>query len=117
MAQAAQTTEIRTHGLRAEDMLELPDDDRQYELVAGELVIMPPPGIVQGRLQSRLASRLTYAVEQAGLGEILTECGFILARGPDTVRAPDVAFIAAQRFESGSVPEAGYPTGDPELAI
>ena len=117
MAQAAQTAAIRTHGLRAEDLLELPDDDRQYELVAGELIIMPPPGIQQGRLQPRLAGRLLAHVEAADLGTVVTECGFILARDPDTVRAPDVAFIAAERLASGSVPELGYPTGAPELAV
>ena len=41
--------------------------------------------------------------------------GFTLARSPDTVRAPDVAYISRERY-SGPMPE-GYPELAPDLAV
>jgi Uma2 family endonuclease len=44
------------------------------------------------------------------------EIGFRLARNPDTLRAPDVAFIAKQRYEKTGITEkfAEFP---PDLAV
>ncbi|HLF96615.1 MAG TPA: Uma2 family endonuclease, partial [Methylococcaceae bacterium] len=44
------------------------------------------------------------------------ETGFILARDPDTVRAPDVAFIRQDRLEQTGIP-TGYWPGAPDLAV
>ena len=32
--------------------------------------------------------------------------GFVLGRGPDTVRAPDVAFISSDRLQSEEIPDS-----------
>lgn len=45
------------------------------------------------------------------LGAVFTEVGFTLSRDPDTVRAPDLAFVAA-----GRIPASGYGTGYWEIA-
>jgi Uma2 family endonuclease len=44
------------------------------------------------------------------------EPGFILAVNPDTVRAPDVAFITHERLAPTGVP-TGYFRGVPDLAV
>ncbi len=44
------------------------------------------------------------------------EAGFVLARDPDTVRAPDVAYVAAERVPAAGVPEGFWPTA-PDLAV
>ena len=49
------------------------------------------------------------------LGEVHTgEPGYLLEIGPDTVRAPDVAWISAGRIPEGTT---GYPNLAPDLAV
>ena len=51
------------------------------------------------------------------LGVVLTaETGFIIKRDPDTVRAPDVAFIMAARADAARAIR-GYFPGAPDLAV
>ena len=50
--------------------------------------------------QSRLARRLDAHVEQHELGAVFAaETGFRISTDPDTVRAPDVAFVRQERME------------------
>jgi Uma2 family endonuclease len=107
----------RTQLVTAEELLRMPDDGFRYELVCGELRKMPPAGHVHGRLAATLTASLVRDVTANQLGAVYAaETGFILRRNPDTVRAPDVAFIRQQRVqEVGDV--AGYWPGAPDLAI
>ena len=51
------------------------------------------------------------------LGYVFTaETGFILRRGPDTVRAPDVAFISGSRLRSDDIPDSFIGT-IPDLVV
>ncbi|HEV8718038.1 MAG TPA: Uma2 family endonuclease [Candidatus Binatia bacterium] len=103
--------------MTAEELFSLPDDGWRYELVRGELRHMPPTGIQHGQIASLLTQQLTAYVRTHKLGVICTaEAGFRLARHPDTVRAPDVAFIARERIPVEGVP-AGYWPGAPDLAV
>ena len=43
------------------------------------------------------------------------ETGFLIARDPDTVRAPDVAFVRAERVPTNPTP--GFFQGPPDLAV
>ena len=77
--------------------------------------MMIPPGAWHGRIVSRLARPILNHVEALGLGTVyIGETGFLLARGPDTVRAPDVGFVSAGR---AGPPERGYYPGPPDLAV
>ena len=87
--------------------------DRRTELVRGELVEMSPVGGPHGRIVIRLGSRLDSFVSQRKLGAVATEFGVILRRKPDTVRAPDLCFIAAGR----TIPRRGFFQGAPDLAV
>ena len=40
--------------LTAEDLYTLPDDERQYELIAGRLLSEPPPGSEHGLIIARI---------------------------------------------------------------
>lgn len=102
--------------LTADELLHMPDDDFRYELVEGRLIRMSPTGSVHGLIASRLAAALTTWVEQHDLGWVFVETGFHLAVDPDTVRAPDVSFVAKHRILSGGIPRA-YWQGAPDLAI
>jgi Uma2 family endonuclease len=56
-------------------------------------------------------------VEAHDLGEVLTgDPGFLLTVNPDTVRAPDVAFIRRDRWDTLSQ-ERGFWLGAPDLAV
>lgn len=91
--------------LTADDLLHLPDDGMRHELIRGELRTMPPAGGLHGSITNRLANRLTNFVEPRGLGEVFAaETGFWVEHGPDTVRAPDVAYIAATRLPANQIP-------------
>lgn len=86
------------------------------ELVQGELVMMSPAGFEHGVITQRIAAFLHAYVSARRLGVVTAaETGFLLARSPDTVRAPDVAFVAESRLPRGSA--AGFFDGAPDLAI
>ena len=107
--QAKQTT--------AEELLNMPDDGFRYELVRGELRRMAPAGSEHGYLALRIASRLERHVDANGLGRAYTaETGFKLASDPDTVRAPDAAFVRRERVESVGR-AVGYWPGVPDLVV
>jgi Uma2 family endonuclease len=44
------------------------------------------------------------------------ETGFRLASNPDTVRAPDLAFVRRERIPAGGIPREFW-TGAPDLAV
>jgi Uma2 family endonuclease len=105
-----------TTPMTAEELLHLNLPNKRTELVKGVLVVREPAGYAHGRVAMRLALKLGAYVERTGAGELLAaETGFTLARGPDTVRAPDVAFVRRDR-----VPEpapAAFPEFAPDLAV
>jgi Uma2 family endonuclease len=86
------------------------------ELVRGELVMMSPAGFDHGRFASRIVAALENHVSRQGLGVVTTaEAGFQLAHDPDTVRAPDVAFVRAARIPQDGV--KGFFQGAPDIAV
>lgn len=100
----------------AEELERFPDDDHRYELVEGRVIRMSPVGLVHGRLVMRLGSPLTRYVDSHGLGLVCTEVGFHLSSRPDTVRAPDLAFIRRERLPKTGLPR-GFWQGPPDLAV
>jgi Uma2 family endonuclease len=110
-------SDLSTRARTAEELLRLPDGDRRLELVEGELREMPPAGAEHGTVAFHIAALLErhIAANDAGRG-FAAETGFILARNPDTVRAPDAAFVSRERAErAGRV--TGYWPGAPDLAV
>ena len=111
------STLAKNKPVTAEDLLQLPSDGYRYELFRGELRQMPPAGDEHGRLAMKLGWRLAQFVEKNGLGYVYAaETGFKLAENPDTVRAPDIAFISQAGSEK-QVPVKGYRKGAPDLAV
>jgi Uma2 family endonuclease len=103
--------------LTAEDLLDRPDDGQRCELVKGELRTMPPGGGEHGFIGGRVIGRLFGFVEAHQLGEVFnSETGFLLARDPDTVRAPDAAFMTRARLKISPITKK-YFDGPPDLAV
>lgn len=107
MATVAQTT-------TAQQLFEMPGH-KHFDLVEGELVAMSPPGFDHGCIVSDIAATLREFVRARKLGVVAVEAGFCVARDPDTVRAPDVAFVRAERIPPGGV--RAFFDGAPDLAV
>ena len=100
----------------AEQLLLMPNN-YWVELVEGEIRKMTPPGWRHGVMVSEVGMLLGNHVRKHKLGLVLTgEPGFLLARDPDTVRAPEVAFIRRARLSEAPPREAYWP-GAPDLAV
>jgi Uma2 family endonuclease len=101
----------------AEELLLLPTLDRRLELVEGKLCEMPPAGTRHGSVSMRIGAMLNNYVVANRLGQVFAaETGFILRRGPDTVRAPDASFVSGDRVSEEGL-SAGYFEGPPDLAV
>jgi Uma2 family endonuclease len=95
----------------------MPDDGYRYELVKGELKKMSPSGHKHGRVTINVTTPLDKHVRANDLGVVYAaETGFILSSDPDTVLAPDVAFVSRKRIqEVGDV--EGYWPGAPDMVV
>ena len=103
--------------MTADELLALPRDGFRSELVNGELKKMSPAGHNHGRLTMRLALPLGLYVQKRSLGEVYAaETGFRLSSNPDTVRAPDIAFVRQDRVNAVGTGK-GYWPGAPDLAV
>lgn len=92
------------------------DDGTRYELVRGELAEMAPAGDRHGSISFTIATILGSFARGKNLGEGYTaDTGFVLSRDPDTVRAPDVAFVVKERVAPGTR-ERFVPVA-PDLAV
>jgi Uma2 family endonuclease len=101
----------------AEELLRIPDDGFRYELVRGELRRTALAGGLHGIVAMQATLPLAQHVEANELGVVLAAgTGFKLATNPDTVRAPDAAFISRERIEQLGIPEDYWP-GAPDLAV
>src|SRR4051794_1782960 len=101
----------------ADELWNMRPDGMRHELVRGELRTMAPAGFEHGAVGMRLAAALTSYVEENNLGVVvMAETGFTIERDPDTVRAPDIAFI-----RQAKIPKAGLPKtfweGTPDLLV
>ena len=101
----------------ADDLLVLANDNQRHELVAGFVISEPPASFRHGDIAAEVFLRLSEFVREADLGRVVsTETGFLLARDPDTVRAPDVAFVSRTTIaRAGSF--SGFFPGPPDLAV
>jgi Uma2 family endonuclease len=85
-------------------------------LVQGELISMSPAGYDHGWIACNIAGALRNFVKANKLGRVSTaEAGFLISKNPDTVRAPDVAFVRADRIPPGG--QKKFFDGPPDLAI
>lgn len=106
-----------TRLMTARELLYMPQDSHRYELVKGGLIQMSPAGARHGRIAGKLLIQLGAHVETNRSGEVFAaETGFLLSRHPDTVRAPDVSFVAREHIPPEGVPEDFWPFA-PDLAV
>jgi len=103
--------------MSATDLSLIPDDGFRYELVRGELRKKAPASYDLGRYAGNVASNLGPYVKANKLGVIcIADTGFLISSNPDTVRAPDLAFISQSRIDEIGKVKSFFP-GPPNLAV
>lgn len=106
----------RMAAITAEELERINLPNKRTELVRGQLIVREPAGWIHGMVASRLLVAVARHVDAGALGVVLAaETGFTLFRNPDTVRAPDVAFIRRERIPDP--PPRGFAEIAPDLAI
>ncbi len=81
--------------LTYEDYCAAPDDER-YELLDGNLNMVPAPNIKHQRVQLKLATRLDLFIEGRALGTLLTAPCDVMLSETDVVQ-PDLLFVSRER--------------------
>lgn len=95
----------------------MPHNGFRYELVKGVLKEMTPTGFHHGQLVVNLTISLGAHVKANSLGVVVgAETGFKIESNPDTVLAPDVAFVRQERVLQTGRTEKFWP-GAPDLAV
>ena len=103
--------------LTAEDLWKQANDGYRYELVKGILRRMPLAGFEHGILSSKIGSSLDKHIKKYQLGYVCSAgTGFKISQNPDTVRAPDAAFVCQAAIDKQGTPR-GYWEGAPDLAV
>lgn len=100
-----------------EDYKSLPESEtKRYELLGGELVIVPSPSTSHQRISRRLEFILQAFVEERGLGEVYdAPLDVVLGEGEEReVVQPDILYISEGR--SGIIAEEEI-RGAPDLII
>ena len=103
--------------LTAEELLELTANGFCGELVQGELVELMPPGYRHNKIMGLVTYVLMSFALPRSLGTVLPgDTGVVVERGPDTVRAPDVAFYSVEAVGlDDDIP--GYAELPPDLVV
>jgi Uma2 family endonuclease len=102
--------------LTAAQMLRNPAYRKGWELWDDTLLVREPSGGEAEVTGAFLLEPLSRYVRRRGLGWVSgSNQGFLVARDPDRVLAPDVAFTS--RIRLPTVPEAGFFPCAPDLAV
>lgn len=111
------TSEAQRRHMTAEQLLRYTHEPYRQELIAGRLYEREPTGAEHGVVEGKIYALLARHVEAANLGTTFVgDVGFQIASNPDTVRAPDVAFVASERVDAIGIPRGFWP-GPPDLAV
>ena len=101
----------------ADQLFRLPRGEFRYELVGGEPRMMSPAGPEHGAITQNVGWRLAKHVQEHKLGQTFAaETGFLIGRDPDTVRAPDVAFVSSAQLNRCGITATYYPEA-PALVV
>ena len=88
-------------------------EDKRYELLDGELAVVPSPRTDHQRTLRKLGVRLEAFVEERGLGEIFFAPFDVVLSDTDVVQ-PDILFVSNER--AGIVTEDNVQ-GAPDLVV
>lgn len=102
--------------MTAEERACRPVPDKRTELIRGRLVVREPVRLRRGEIVLRMARALGNFLEEHPIGRAYAgDPGFTIERHPDTVRAPDLAYIRSDRVPTDD--PRGFDELAPDLAI
>lgn len=88
-----------TQPFTVDELMHLPDDGYQHEIVHGELVNMPPAGEEHGDISQAINHRLLNWEEGRNRGKVtVPDTGFVVTSDSRNVYMPDVAYIRLERL-------------------
>jgi Uma2 family endonuclease len=103
------------HGvvLTYDDLRQMPEDGRRYEIMEGVLQVSPSPGTAHQRATTRLAWFLHGHTSERGLGEVfVAPCDVVLSQ--TSVVEPDLLFVAVG---GRAIIRPAYVEGPPDLVV
>jgi Uma2 family endonuclease len=83
----------------------LPSGDVDYELRDGRLVVTDWHTDAHGRAHAHVLARVFIHGEETGAGRAYGRVGIVLRRNPDTLLAPDAAFVPNEQLPTRTSPE------------
>ncbi len=104
--------ETRPTTLTYDDYLKTPDDER-WELLRGELIMVPSPNFAHQKISGRLFSFLNTFVEERRLGDVIYS-PFDVVLSSTNVLQPDLLFVSNRQK---SIITASNIQGAPALVI
>ena len=112
MAGSPHTAQVGA-GLTYQDLVNLPEDGKRYEILDGDLVVTASPLTRHQRVSRRLFSALDHYAQQQDLGELFfAPIDVILDR--HTIVVPDLVFISKPR---SAIIQAHGIVGAPDLLV
>lgn len=89
------------HLWTSEELFCLSEPPWRHELIDGELFRMAPAGESYGQVAGTFFGLLFEHVRRLKLGRLFAaETGFLIRRNPDTVIAPDCAFVSGEKLKN-----------------
>lgn len=103
--------------MTADELMAMPDDGYQYQLIDGELVRMSPSWPGHSAIGASFVTALSNHVAQEDLGVVFgADAGFLLGQNPDTVLSPDVAYIQHDHLPADPDQQGYWPVA-PDLVV
>ncbi len=104
--------------LSGDEFLRLYGDDKRVELVDGQIVRYPMPGMEHGVVCSTANYLITAFVRENHLGRVMGNDNFILTKtSPDRYRGADVCFVSYAKLAKDAVVPKGPLPVPPDLVI
>jgi Uma2 family endonuclease len=93
MSQAAAATNRQ---FTVEELFDLPDDGKRYEIYDGDIYMVPPPNLGHQHVSKELQFALTRHIKQHDLGQ-LYDAPVALILGPVDYTEPDLIYVSRAR--------------------
>jgi Uma2 family endonuclease len=101
----------------ADELWAIGDDECRYDLIEGELYRMSPASPKHGAVVHEFSTSLGIYLRSNPIGGAYgAESGFRLSRDPDTVLAPDAAFVRSEKIPPDDQQD-GYWEVVPDLVV
>ena len=107
---------IATTRMTYDELLQMPDDGKRYEIIAGELYVSPSPGWHHQRVLNRILFAIGRYLEDRGLPDTVFPAPLDVNLSDYDVVQPDIVYIRPERVPAVRGVRAPVE-GAPDLAI